>query len=383
MMITASWLAREDIRAVTGMLEQAGHQALFVGGCVRNALLRAPVRDLDLSTDALPEEVMRLAQAAGLRAVPTGIAHGTVTVISGAAACEVTTFRRDVATDGRRAVVAFSTDVTEDARRRDFTMNALYCDPRGRLIDPLGGRSDLEARRVVFIEDPARRIREDYLRILRFFRFTAWYGAGIDAEGLAACATLAEGIGGLARERIGHEMLRLLAAPDPAPALAAMAQSGVLMRGLPGADPAALAVLVHLEDGLTPDPLRRLAALGGEDVASALRLSKAQAGQLSSLTAAIGDPAGPAALGYRLGFDRARDVLLLRAALSAQPLAGVEEARAASTRTLPITAQDLMPALRGAALGRALKQAERAWIASDFTLSRDDLIARALSGSGG
>lgn len=378
MKIVSDWLSSDASRAVTGMLERAGHQALFVGGCVRNALLDAPVSDLDISTDARPQRVMELAQSAGLKAVPTGIDHGTVTVVSGHAPYEITTFRRDVETDGRRAVIAFADTVEEDARRRDFTMNALYCDARGDVLDPLGGLPDLHARKVRFIDDAEQRIREDYLRILRFFRFTAWYGDGFDPDGLSACAALADGIEGLAKERIGQEMLKLLAAPDPAPAVAAMAQSGVLWRVLPGADPVALAPLVHLEQGQATDPIRRLAALGGEDVPARLRLSKAQEGALATLTGGVGSIMNAAELGYRLGFEAARDVLLLRAAVLVQPVEGIDAARHGAAQDFPLTARDLMPDLSGPALGAALKKAEAAWIGSGFTLDEAALKARAL-----
>ncbi|MFQ5567404.1 MAG: CCA tRNA nucleotidyltransferase, partial [Paracoccaceae bacterium] len=245
MRLEADWLDAAPLRAV---IDALGGAAFFVGGCVRNTLLGQPVADIDITTPVEPDEVTRRLEAAGLKAVPTGIAHGTVMAVSGGEGFEITTFRADVATDGRRATVRFSTDIAEDAARRDFTMNAVYADTAGEIVDPLGGLADLMARRVRFIGAARDRIREDYLRILRFFRFVAWYSQdGIEPEGLTACAELAGGIDGLARERIGAEMKKLLAAPDPAPAVAAMAASGVLARCLPGADPALLAPLVGLE----------------------------------------------------------------------------------------------------------------------------------------
>ena len=286
MKITGDWIMAPSLHRVLGCLQGGGHRALLVGGCVRNALIGRPVADLDIATDALPGRVADLAQAAGLKVVPTGIDHGTVTLIADGVPHEVTTFRRDVETDGRRAVVAYSTRIEEDAARRDFTMNALYADAAGQVIDPLGGLPDLLARRVRFVGQPQDRIREDYLRILRFFRFHAVYGdpaQGLDAEGLAACAANLAGIDTLSRERIGHEMRRLLAAPDPAPTAAAMQAAGVLARILPGADTRALAPLVHLQDGLAPDWLTRLAAIGGADPADALRLSRDEARRLAIL----------------------------------------------------------------------------------------------------
>jgi poly(A) polymerase len=379
--LQADWLTDRAAQAVCAMLEEAGHAAYFVGGCVRNALIGAPVHDLDLSTDARPEAVMDLAVAAGLKAVPTGIDHGTVTVVADGRPVEVTTFRRDVATDGRRATVAFADRIETDAARRDFTMNALYADARGMVHDPLGGLPDLHARRVRFIGDPGQRIREDYLRILRFFRFHAWFGdpgAGLDADGLAACAEHAEGIDGLSRERIGHEMLRLLAATDPAPAVASMAQAGVLIRVIIGADASVLPVLVHLEQeaGLDPDPIPRLASLGGEDVAPALRLRKTDARRRDRLRAAALDGPGPAELGYRLGVEEGTAAFLLRQAALGLPLEreALQKLRTGAEQVFPITAADLQPWFEGAALGAALRRLESDWIASGFTLTRADLL---------
>lgn len=384
MTLAADWLSRPATQALCHALEDAGFHALFVGGCVRDGIIGRPVSDIDIATDARPEQVIKIAETAGMRPVPTGIDHGTITVVADGFPHEVTTFRRDVETDGRRAVVAFSTRLEEDAERRDFTINALYADARGKVLDPLGdGLADLTARRVRFIGDPHDRIAEDYLRILRFFRFHAHYAdpaGGMDADGLAACAEMADGLDGLSRERVGAEMVKLLAAPDPAPAVAAMVQAGILARVLPGADASALPVLVHLEDtlGLTPDPIRRLALLGGEAPAEMLRLSKAQAAGIENRRRYIGEAAGPGALGYYLGQQAGRDVLLLRAALfeTGVPGADLELVRHGAAQTLPIRAADLQEkGLLGPALGAALREAETRWVASGFTLTKADLLA--------
>jgi poly(A) polymerase len=378
MQVSGAWLTHPGTQALCAVLEGAGYQALFVGGCVRNALLGAAVSDVDISTDAQPEIVTILAEKAGFKVVPTGIDHGTVTVIAQGVPHEVTTFRRDVETDGRHAVVAFSTDVAEDAARRDFTMNALYADARGAVIDPLGGLPDLLARRLRFVGDPETRIREDYLRILRFFRFHAWYAdpeGGMDAEGLAACAALSAGIETLSAERVGAEVKKLLTAPDPAPAVASMAQAGVLGLVLPGADARALAPLVHLENGAPPRALRRLAALAGENPADRLRLSRAESRDLASLRAAIGDMSPPAVLGWRLGADLAADALLARAAVLESPLPPgwqAEVARGAAL-TFPVKAADL-PHLTGPALGAELKRLQQIWLSGDLRPTRDDLL---------
>jgi poly(A) polymerase len=380
MKVSGDWLIRPATQALCAALQAGGHRVLFVGGCVRNAVLGDAVGDLDLATDALPEKVVRLVEAAGFKAIPTGIDHGTVTVLAGGLPHEITTFRRDVQTDGRHAVVAYSTDLAQDAARRDFTMNALYADPSGEVIDPMGGLPDLCARRLRFVGEPAQRIREDHLRILRFFRFSATYGdpaLGMDAEGLAACAELADGIDDLSRERIGAEMRKLLSARDPAPALASMAASGVLRHILTGADPRYVAPLVHLEAGAPPHWQRRLVVLGGQDWDNALRLSRSEQGLMARLRDQVGNTLSPAALGWRLGPEAGADAVLARAAVLESVLPydwKADVARGAASR-FPVTAADLMPALAGPALGAKLAELESLWLASDLRLSRDDLLA--------
>ena len=382
--IRAEWITRPATQAVVNALEAEGHHAFFVGGCVRNALMDAPVSDIDLATEAVPEDVIRLAKAAGLTPVPTGITHGTVTVVSAHIGYEVTTFRRDVETDGRRAVVAFSTDISEDARRRDFTMNALYADRSGQVIDPLGhGLADLAQRRLRFIEDPLARIREDYLRILRFFRFHAWYGAadqGPDPDARNAIARSLDGLDGLSAERVGSEMMKLLSAPDPAPSVAVMAQTGVLAAVLPGADARLLAPLLHLEGehGLAPDPIRRLGALGGADVAERWRMSRKATRRLGEMREAAGASDGAAALGYRYGAGMAVDALTLRAANTGTAMSEttIAEAEAGAIAVFPLKARDLGGRFKGADIGETLRTLETAWIASGFTLDRDALLEK-------
>lgn len=378
MKVSGDWISAAPTQTLCKVLEAAGFQALFVGGCVRNALLGVAVADIDLSTDATPENVNELALAAGFRVVPTGIDHGTVTVIAGGIAHEVTTFRRDVETDGRRAVVAYTDNIAEDAARRDFTMNALYARADGTVIDPLGGLTDLIARRVVFVGDAQTRIREDALRILRFFRFHAHYGdpdQGIDAEGLAACAELAGLVDDLSRERLGHEMRKLLSAPDPAPAMAAMAAAGVLARVLPGSDATALASLVHAEGDLPPHWPRRLLVLGGDP--TGLRLSRAEVAVQDQMRESLGQLTSPAVLGQNLGAVAAHDVLLARqAVLGTLPPANwqAEVARGVAAR-FPIAVADL-PDLSGPTLGKRLKTLRAAWEASNLTAAKDDLLRK-------
>jgi len=380
MKIDAPWLSDAPLAAIFAAFQSAGYRAYLVGGAVRNAVLGEVTGDLDLATDATPYQMAALAKAAGMKAIPTGIDHGTMTLVTDGVSFEITTFRRDVTTDGRHATVAFTSDIVEDARRRDFTINALYAGPDGGVIDPLGGLPDALARRVRFIEDAESRIREDYLRILRFFRFHAQYGGdgGIDADGLAAVADNLEGLDRLARERIGAEMLRILGAPNPAPAIAAMAQVGALARVLPGAQQTALAPLIHLEGEVQapPDAIRRLAALGGAAPRDALRLSNADSAKLDLLRSAIGDMTSAGALGHKNGAAAARDIILLRAAVLEQPfdIAALEVANTGAKAFFPVTAADLMPDYLGAALGARLKMLEERWIASGFALSKGDLL---------
>ena len=377
-----AWLEDPAAQAVCAAVAADGYDVFFVGGCVRNALLGLPDSDVDLSTNARPEEVTRLAEAAGLKAIPTGVEHGTITVVAQGQPFEVTTFRKDVETDGRRAVVAFSGSIEEDARRRDFTMNALYAKADGTVLDPLGGLPDLMARRVRFIEDPQARIREDYLRILRFFRFSAWYAAhdaGFDADTLDAIARNSDGLAQLSAERIGQEMAKLLAAPDPAPALAVMGQTGVLQQILPGSDSRFVAPLVHVEAalGLSPNWITRLAALGGEDAPERFRMSKADSKALAVLReVGFGGP-GLAEVAYRHGAEVAKAAAALRAVLAEQmpDLSVIETVSAASSAVFPVKAVDLMPAYQGPALGNRLAALEAAWIASDFKLSKAELLA--------
>ena len=379
--VTGDWLDDTATQQVMALLADAGKRAYFVGGCVRNALMQLPVADVDIATDASPDQVMKLAQDAGLKVIPTGFEHGTVTVVTGGIPHEITTFRKDVETDGRRAVVAYSNSIEEDARRRDFTMNALYADRDGVLIDPLGGLDDLENRCVRFIEDAGERIREDYLRTLRFFRFHAWYGdptGGLDSAALAAIAENLDGLEGLSKERVGSEVKKLLSAPDPAPAVAAMESTGVMARILPGATSKFLAPLIHLEEGIVPDPIRRLVVLGGLGVKDCLRLSREESKRLTMLRGLVGASGDIRADGYQHGAQAAIDATLLRCAMMGQSLADNYQQLAAegAAMVFPVKASDLMPELKGVELGETLRKLEGIWIASSFKLTREQLLDR-------
>ena len=378
MKLAGGWLANPGTQAVLGMLTGAGYHALAVGGCVRNALLGVPVTDVDIATDALPETVSDLAEKAGLRPVPTGLAHGTITVVAHGEGFEVTTFRHDAETFGRHARVSFGASLHQDAARRDFTMNALYAQADGTLVDPLGGLADLRARRLRFVGTPDARIREDFLRILRFFRFHAQYGdpaQGLDPAALAACAEHSAMLETLSRERITAELKKLLAAADPAPAVAAMDRTGVLAHVLPGAMPQALPVLVHLEDGKPGGWTRRLAVLTGD--LAGLRLSKAETRDFTRVRDAFGGMDTAAALGWRLGLRLGSDALLGRAALLETPPAADWQAQVArgAHADFPLKPADLMPVLQGPDLGRALARAQAHWLDQDLRPTRGDLLA--------
>jgi poly(A) polymerase len=379
MKLSVDWIDAPATRRVMDALQARGNQALFVGGCVRNGLLDVPCTDIDISTDARPQETIALAKSAGLKAIPTGIDHGTITIVVDEEPFEVTSFRKDVETDGRRAVVAFSDDIMDDAKRRDFTMNAIYARADGTVVDPLNGLSDLQARHVRFIEDPDQRIAEDYLRILRFFRFTAQYGdpaLGIDADGLAACAAGLDGLKTLAKERIGAEMRKILAVEAPEMALAAMERSGVLANILAGSSAKYIPVLIHIEQLGQIDWMTRLVVLGGTDHTDAFRLTKAEAAKLRAILRMIETGMRPSAAAFEYGGDVARAGSLAIAALcESHPPSDLDSAIARGEQaTFPVRAQDLAP-LAGKELGDALRALRARWIASEFELSKQELLS--------
>lgn len=391
----ADWMRHPAAIAVLSALAAGGHVGRFVGGAVRNHLLGLPVTDFDIATDAPPERALALGRAAGLKAIPTGLEHGTVTLVVDREPVEVTTLRRDVETDGRRAVVAFTDDWVEDALRRDFTLNAVYLDADGTLYDPTGsGIADARARRIRFVGDPETRIREDVLRILRFFRFHAAYGRGrLNPDGQAACAALAPSMARLSGERIWKELSRLLVAPGARDVLVSMAETGVARHLWDGpVDAGRAAALIDLEDrhGVAPDALRRLAALvaepdGAEAVAERLRLSRAEARRLALALALVttlvsGTPAdAPAddrerrAAVYRHGAEAFVDARLLRAAHTGEEVAadlGADLALAAAWTppAFPLGGDDVtgLGIPPGPRVGELLRRVEEWWIMGDF-----------------
>ena len=390
-------------RAVIAALEAAGGAgcARFVGGCVRNALLKRPIDDIDIATTLTPDQVTKALRNAGLKAAPTGVDHGTVTAIAQGRPFEVTTLRRDVETDGRRAVVAFTNEWAEDAQRRDFRLNALYADPNGKLYDPTaGGLADARAGRVVFVGEPDARIREDALRILRFFRFHAWYGKGEpDAAGLAACALLRELARNLSAERVWAELKKLLTAEDPRAAVRLMAQTGVLAVVLPesrGLERFERLVGIETEMLFTEDALLRLAALLPDEpavaasLAARLRLSNAERDRLiAALTpeprlVSYLSPKETRRLVYRMGASAFCDRVTLAWAASDRPAATTQwrallpTAQGWTPPSFPLTGEEVMAAgvPKGPLVGEVMREVEAWWIDNDFPSDKLALIER-------
>ncbi len=395
------WLTGGALPKLLAVLDGDGEEARVVGGAVRNALLDMPSHEIDVATTATPDEVTRRVAAAGFKPVPTGIEHGTVTVVVGDAPFEVTTLRQDVETYGRHAKVAFGRDWRADAERRDFTINAFSVTADGAVYDYVGGLADLAQRRVRFIGDPRRRIEEDYLRILRFFRFHAAYGTSEhpDAEGIAACIAGRDGFDRLSRERVRQELMKLLVAPHALLSLISMADGGLLLRVLGGVGYLGsfeMMAKVEAAAGLNADPVRRLGALGvavGEDAErlwQRLRLSNVEQARLMAMGAgwrrlspALGEPARRA-LAYRLKPQAYTDAALLawsRAGAGAHDKAWRDLATLPQRWTapaFPIRAADFIErgVEKGPALGAAMRAAEEAWIEADFP--EDDRTVTAL-----
>jgi poly(A) polymerase len=373
----APWQEREGMRPLLAALDAAKGATRFVGGCVRDTLLGLPVSDVDLATRLPPEEVIERLRKAKIKAVPTGLAHGTVTAVSAGLPVEVTTLRRDVATDGRRATIAYTDDWREDAARRDFTINALSADPQTRKVhDYFGGEADLADRRVRFIGDPLKRIAEDHLRILRFFRFHARFGEGDpESEGLEACTARANDLMALSRERIADELLKLLALPDPSPTVALMVGRGILAPVLPeisaeGAARLALLPSREREAGVEPEGIRRLGALLPQDstvaadIGARLRLSKALRARLACIAEGEGVTRSPGALAYRHGLHCAIDRLLLYGGDASQirALEGWQRPK------LPLTGGRLIARglLEGPIVAATMRAIEDDWVAAGF-----------------
>jgi len=405
--LDAAWLREAPLAPLLAALNRDGEEARVVGGAVRNTLLKLPHGDIDIATTAVPQEVLRRAEAAGFKGVPTGIDHGTVTVVIGGRPFEVTTLREDVETFGRHATVKFGRDWKRDAERRDFTMNALFLSADGMVHDFVGGLGDLEKRHVRFIGEAATRIAEDYLRILRFFRFHAHYGEGApDAEGLRAAISARAGLDQLSRERVRMELLKLLLAPRAVPALAVMAETGLLgsvLGGVPRLASFANMAKAEVVSGLTPDAIRRLGALNvwvtedAERLGQRLRLSNAEREALAAMSdnwwrvsPAMGEAAARELI-YRIGAEHFTGRTLLawsRAEAGAHDDAWRDLATLPqrwSAPTFPLRAADFLARglEKGPGLGAALARSEETWIAAGFPMGRkalDEIVNQALGG---
>ncbi|MBP0618009.1 CCA tRNA nucleotidyltransferase [Jiella mangrovi] len=407
--ISADWLKNETLQALLAALSDGGEEARVVGGAVRNTLMDRPVTDIDIATTTLPEETIRRAEAIGLKAVPTGIEHGTITVVADGRPYEVTTLRRDIETDGRHAVVTFGRDWQADAERRDFTINALYADAKGDVLDLVGGVADIERGNLRFIGDAEQRILEDRLRILRFFRFFAWYGTGRpEADGLRAVTRLRDGLTELSAERVWNEMRKLLAAPDPSRALLWMRQTRALTVVLPesekwGIDEIHGLVAAEQARGWMPDAMLRLMAIVPPDPARLSELSrrlKLANQERDRLLGFANEPPPPEeeterTLRARLYFGNrqaSEDVLRLALAKAqakvGQDLAALDRVAKLSAR-LEITETFVPPRFpisgdglkqRGHAagphLGQEIDRLKRIWAESGFSLTADELLAK-------
>lgn len=403
----ADWLKAKPLQGLFKALNRDGGEARVVGGAVRNTLLGTKVSDVDLATTHLPQDTVRLANEAGFKPVPTGIEHGTITVVVQGHPFEVTTLRQDIETNGRHAKVAFGTDWKADAERRDFTINALYVTADGSVIDDVGGLGDIESRTLRFIGDAEQRIREDYLRILRFFRFFAWYGSGRpEAEGLRASARLKDGLSQLSAERVWSELKKLLSAPDPSRALLWMRQAGVLNLILPesekwGIDAIHGLVRTEADLGWQPDPLLRLESIippdsvRMEEMGKRLKMSNAERARLEAWARAdavkpeLSEQALKKTI-YRGSKQAVLDRIRLAYAAARAEAAGSDEAmvRAGGFARLletaerydapvfPVTGGDLLALgiQKGPGLGEALRSLETFWIDSGFSLDRTALL---------
>ncbi len=382
----AAWLKAPELQRVFGIIAEVGGEARVAGGAVRNALLKEKVSEVDIATTLSPERVMAACRAAGLSVHPTGIDHGTVTVVSDHQPYEVTTLRHDVETDGRRAKVKFTDDWQADAMRRDFTMNAMYCDARGNIYDFTGGYRDISRKRISFVGSPAKRIEEDYLRILRFFRFHARYGRGApDKAGLAACIRHRKGLDGLSAERVRQEMFKLLAAAGAVPTLKMMAKHGILSRLLP-----------HTEEWrvisrLPPDPVLRLSVLAREPraIQERWRLSNEDARRIEAITGFMAPspslrPQEQRIILYQIGPGTWRDLVHVAWARSKAPMDDPAWRRLLrlpdrwDLPELPVSGRDLIEAgmKPGPEMGLALRRMEDWWVASGFKPGKVELLEK-------
>jgi|TARA_B100001059_G_scaffold119370_1_gene119584 poly(A) polymerase len=378
------WLRNPSAQKLSKLYKSFGYQVLFVGGCVRNTILKMPVTDIDLATDAQPEEIIKIAKENNIRFVPTGLAHGTITLIIDNKNYQITTFRTDFDHDGRYAKVEFTESLLLDASRRDLTINALYCNHVGEVIDPLNGLDDIKKQKIKFIGNPNERIKEDNLRILRFFRFQAIYGnknLEIDSIALEACHNHKSKLAALSKERITSELRKILSAPNPLEVIIKMNETGVLNELFQNVSIDSLEAYLKTEEKfkININWLGRLLSLQVTQEEESLKLTRCEFKFLKQTKSAIENQIHVLEFSYYNGVENGKIYSILQnfrhnIILSKNLL---NQINSLATKKFPITAKDLMPEIRGKKLGEALRSLEDRWIKSNFTLSKKDLLAEA------
>lgn len=378
------WLRNPSAQKLSKLYKSFGYQVLFVGGCVRNTILKMPVTDIDLATDAQPEEIIKIAKENNIRFVPTGLAHGTITLIIDNKNYQITTFRTDFDHDGRYAKVEFTESLLLDASRRDLTINALYCNHVGEVIDQLNGLDDIKKQKIKFIGNPNERIKEDNLRILRFFRFQAIYGnknLEIDSIALEACHNHKSKLAALSKERITSELRKILSAPNPLEVIIKMNETGVLNELFQNVSIDSLEAYLKTEEKfkININWLGRLLSLQVTQEEESLKLTRCEFKFLKQTKSAIENQIHVLEFSYYNGVENGKIYSILQnfrhnIILSKNLL---NQINSLATKKFPITAKDLMPEIRGKKLGEALRSLEDRWIKSNFTLSKKDLLAEA------
>ena len=378
------WLRNPSAQKLSKLYKNFGYQVLFVGGCVRNTILKMPVTDIDLATDAQPEEIIKIAEENNIRFVPTGLAHGTITLIIDNKNYQITTFRTDFDHDGRYAKVEFTESLLLDASRRDLTINALYCNDVGEVIDPLNGLDDIKKQKIKFIGNPNERIKEDNLRILRFFRFQAIYGnknLEIDSIALEACHNHKSKLAALSKERITSELRKILSAPNPLEVIIKMNETGVLNELFQNVSIDSLEAYLKTEEKfkININWLGRFLSLQVTQEEESLKLTRCEFKFLKQTKSAIENQIHVLEFSYYNGVENGKIYSILQnfrhnIILSKNLL---NQINSLATKKFPITAKDLMPEIRGKKLGEALRSLEDRWIKSNFTLSKKDLLAEA------
>ena len=377
-----NWLNQPSAQCLSKAFKNYGHQALFVGGCVRNSILKVPVTDIDMATDALPETIIRISKENNFKFIPTGLTHGTITIIIDKIAYQITTFRSDIANDGRHAKVEFTTSLLLDASRRDLTINALYCDSNGKIIDPLNVLKDLNNRIIKFIGDPNKRIAEDYLRILRFFRFQEIYGnelLEINLPALNACREYKSKLATLSKERTTSELRKLFSSNNPTRTIIKMIDTGILNQLFESCSVNSFVSYIKAEKKykIKINWIGRLLSLQGSNIEEVLTLTRRELKMIKYTKKAIKQNMPIFEFSYYNGMEYGIMYLLLQHGMKKTILNEISINKVSSivTRKFPVTAKDLMPKLKGKKLGDELKKLESQWIKSDFTLNKNQLLS--------